>query len=188
MMFSFTTYYRAQLLLGAEGGERGVQQRPQPMVAAALVQAALDAVQRVTAAGVTEHGDAASPSAEHFASVADIRQLSRRSFRSRSPFSVSACCLPPLPQQAGKMKLAQEDDRKRELECQASIWLFLAVMLCQRRYMSKRVECTASNSGVKPAETRSHALPYVLNWLLSGVASFCRLCGAAPARFTRPAR
>ena len=44
----------------AEGGI--AQQRPQPMVAAALVQAALDAVQRVTAAGATtrDHADVAS--------------------------------------------------------------------------------------------------------------------------------
>jgi hypothetical protein len=62
------------------------------MVAAALVQAALDAVQRVTAAGAT-HSDPASASAtaeELIPGVTDSRHFSRRGSRGRSPFSVSA--------------------------------------------------------------------------------------------------
>ena len=67
------------------------------MVAAALVQAALDAVQRVTAAGAThDDGDDLAPAVsvpsadELIPGVADSRHFSRRSFRGRSPFSVSA--------------------------------------------------------------------------------------------------
>ena len=63
------------------------------MVAAAMVQAALDAVQRVTAAGVTHSDPGSSASAtpeELIPGVADSRHFSRRSSRGRSPFSVSA--------------------------------------------------------------------------------------------------